>query len=140
MLDRDYLDTTQAGSSNCFVNPALSRTFGVPELQTPRCYCSTGLTLLAAAKCLLPHTDSIEPVHPPPLSSDPAPAPYYHPLLHIPVLEAFVLTALCAHSLQTPHTLHINCSELYLQAAATEHCSLKPAATETVSSPRLFLC
>ncbi|MEQ2200475.1 hypothetical protein XENOCAPTIV_029961 [Xenoophorus captivus] len=43
-------------------------------------------------------------------------------------------------SLQTPHTLHINCSELYLQAAATEHCSLKPAATETVSSPRRFLC
>ncbi|MEQ2313223.1 hypothetical protein AMECASPLE_039455 [Ameca splendens] len=43
-------------------------------------------------------------------------------------------------SLQTPHTLHINCSELYLQAVVTEHCSLKPAATETVSSPRLFLC
>ncbi|MED6273398.1 hypothetical protein CHARACLAT_005916, partial [Characodon lateralis] len=73
--------------------PTLSRTFGVPELQTPRCYCSTGLTLLATAKCLLPHTDSTESVHPPPLSNDPALAPYYHSLLYTPVLEAFVLTA-----------------------------------------------
>ncbi|MEQ2223306.1 hypothetical protein ILYODFUR_035413 [Ilyodon furcidens] len=87
MLDRDYLDTTQAGLSNCFVKPTLSRTFGVPELQMPRCYCSTGLTLLAAARCLLSHIDSTEPVHPPPLSSDPVPAPYYHLLLHTPGLE-----------------------------------------------------
>ncbi|MEQ2296227.1 hypothetical protein AMECASPLE_022743, partial [Ameca splendens] len=45
------------------------------------------LTLLAAAKYLLPHTDSTEPVHPPPLTSDPALAPYYHSLLHTPGLE-----------------------------------------------------
>ncbi|MEQ2246220.1 hypothetical protein ILYODFUR_036082 [Ilyodon furcidens] len=43
-------------------------------------------------------------------------------------------------SWQTPCTLHKNCLEFCLQAAATEHCLLKPAATETVSSPRLFLC
>ncbi|MED6265794.1 hypothetical protein CHARACLAT_029016 [Characodon lateralis] len=79
----------------------LSRTFGVPELQTPHCYCSTGLTLRADAKCLLLHSDSTEPVHPPLLSSDPAPAPYYHSLLHTPVLEAFILTTLCAHSGQS---------------------------------------
>ncbi|MEQ2256992.1 hypothetical protein ILYODFUR_029770 [Ilyodon furcidens] len=56
---------------------------------------------MPAAKCFLPHTDSTEPVHPPPLSSDPAPAPYYHSLLHTPGLEAFVLTALCALSGQS---------------------------------------
>ncbi|MED6265202.1 hypothetical protein CHARACLAT_023010, partial [Characodon lateralis] len=47
----------------------------------PRCYCSTGLTLLAAARCFLPHTDSTEPVHPAWLSSNPATAPYYQTLL-----------------------------------------------------------
>lgn len=42
-------------------------------------------------------------------------------------------------SVETPHIPDITCSNCCLETGATEVCLLKPAATETVSFPRLSL-
>ncbi|MEQ2256919.1 hypothetical protein ILYODFUR_028997 [Ilyodon furcidens] len=47
----------------------LKHIFGVPLLHRSHVIIVLLDYLLAAAKCFLPHTDSTEPVHPPPLSS-----------------------------------------------------------------------
>ncbi|MED6249644.1 hypothetical protein ATANTOWER_017469 [Ataeniobius toweri] len=71
----DYLDVTQAGPTDCFPKLPCFQTAEEPELL--RRLAAADLLdslLLAAARRLLPHAVTAEPVHPPLLSSNPAPA------------------------------------------------------------------
>ncbi|MED6269166.1 hypothetical protein CHARACLAT_030381 [Characodon lateralis] len=75
MTTSDYLDVTQAGPTDCF--PKLPRFQTAEEPELLRRLAAADLLdspLLAAARRLLPHTVTAVPVHPPPLSSNPAPA------------------------------------------------------------------